>query len=644
MLRELTQIEAARVADAIYQLADLGLVVPSESGFRFSHDQIRDAARDLMPDGERIELHAQIAQLLLAQTPDPRDRILEIADHLQRGHASLPEELHTRAIEIHRLAAERAIASGAGELAEASLQCARSLHGEQDWRDDPTGSFTLILLSVDSASQRNEFDTALGYLDLLEDRCAHELDRVRLVVKRIEVFALRGEVVPALRYALDELRRYGVRWPTEPTRWHARLAVARTRWLLGRRSLAHVLAPSAAPDSKRLAPLLILRQSAGLIGRAGGELSAISACFCLRDAIQNGYLAAPGFLVACYAIQEYRFVQSPERTRDLAMLALELSNGPAFGQDPLAGPQTACVIHSVIYPFLMRRRDALRALPQIAGQLEEVGAVEWTYYTRYLQLVYLALGGDRIDTLEGALQGLARSSAAAASARAPIVATVAALSLLLRPDLECALREAPAVYALFGVGPDATPPGLTLWMQSLWVWDQPEAVIELSDRIEDSIESLNPGVHIVDFLLYRGLAAVSLAQQTSGSARRGHRRTFRRCLRELRRWRRQGPDFEHMSLLLEAEAAWFRGDIPRADRGYATAARRAQQQGFVNHAAIAEERRAQMLQRTRRETNARAAALAAAELYEEWGVPLKARALRETLSDSMVNRRSSRRP
>jgi len=628
LIAELGEIDPEQVSEALYALVELGLVIPHSGGFRFSHDEIREAARRLMPEAEQQRRHARMASLLLEGDEDWRGRVFEIADHLTRGHAELTPELRSLAIEIHREAAERALQTAAVDSARSSLVCARGLHCERDWDQDPAGSISLFLLCAEAASQAHDFDRALAELDQIDARNPRGMDRIRVVTKRIEVLTLRGDVDLALRHALKELRRLGVRWPDAPSALRARLAIARTRFAMRGRDLGDLLRPSALPGPTRLATLILLRQSAGLIGRAGGELGILSACYCLRDAIRNGYVNPPGFLIACYAVNEYPFLRNREYARDLASFALRAQDMPCLANDPLGEPRTALVVHSVLRPFLVPRREALRELPRVARELEEVGDVEWTYYARYLHRVYLALAGERVDASERALMELARSSAASTVARAPIAAAASALTLLLREDLESALCEARSHASLFGVGGDPSPPGVTLWMQSLLISNQVRAVMELSAPLASSIERLTPGVHVLDFALYRGLAAASSTDDRSGWSRRGFRRELRHWLRVLEKWRSQGPDVEHMVLLLRAERARLRRNPRGAEKLYVQASERALQQGFVQHAAIARELLARMLRSRGRGGDAYAAALQAAEHYEAWGARPKARALR----------------
>jgi hypothetical protein len=102
-------------------------------------------------------------------------------------------------------------------------------------------------------------------------------------------------------------------------------------------------------------------------------------------------------------------------------------------------------------------------------------------------------------------------------------------------------------------------------------------------------------------------------------ARLRYARALRASLRLLRRWARDGPDFAHMVLLLEAERMRLRGRSTAAAEGYARAAQAAEQQQFPHHAALAHERHARLLAELGHGAAAGAALREASERYRAWG-------------------------
>ena len=176
----------------------------------------------------------------------------------------------------------------------------------------------------------------------------------------------------------------------------------------------------------------------------------------------------------------------------------------------------------------------------------------------------------------------------------------------------------------------------TCWLMVLCIFERHDLAFAQSEALGERLFRIAPLVHVADHTFYRGIAAAALAEGAPRHRATRHRRVLHHSLRLLQRWARNGPDFVHMALLLEAERARLRGRHGVARLAYERAAEQARQQQFPHHAALAHERRAGMLGELRRETEASAALESAAGLYHEWGAAAKvaqiAQRLRETAS------------
>jgi hypothetical protein len=148
------------------------------------------------------------------------------------------------------------------------------------------------------------------------------------------------------------------------------------------------------------------------------------------------------------------------------------------------------------------------------------------------------------------------------------------------------------------------------------------------ERLGDLPRSLSCVLGDLDF--YAGLNAAALAHAVD-TGRWKRRRRLARAIRRLRTCAQHGPDFAHMAELLLAEQAGLLGRVAAASAHYTAAVRRAQQQGYVHHAALAHERHAELLRRARRETECEQAMNRALELYAQWGAAGKVARLRSAL-------------
>ena len=603
---------------ALFLLAEEGLVAPSPGGFRFVHDRIREAAQSLLSPERLVRVHYETGRLQLERTPvDERpQRALDIVEHLNRGRCHVGEDLRVPLIELNLIASERALASGAGATAAGYLAVARELFRTGDWETQRALGFDLYLQSAASASQNEDYEAALRLLDVLD---AHTVSRVELALvasKRALVFAMTKPAEECGRYAIDILRQLGLRWPLHPSRLRGLGAMLALRWMLRGRSADIPLRPATDSDPDLLAQRLFIAAANAILSRVDGQLQVLMACLGMRRNLTRGYLAAPGYTLAGYALCVIRY-GGGARARQIGEQAL------AWAQrvpDPISGPRTEFLVHALLEPWLLRRRHALAPMERVIRGAREVGDLEFSHYSLFLDIFYRALAGVAVSEGIRRMRALADSARPGSLLRTEASAGEKVCRLLdegSMADLEHALADSDARLA--------ADPGngevyiRTFWVLVLCVRGRFELAFAQSEALGDRLFRVVPFVHVADHTFYRGLAAAALATSAGGWARRRYVRALRRSLQRLRRWERDGPDFAHMALLLQAERARLRGDASGARGLYEQSAQRAQHQEFVHHAALAHERRAHMLLALRKETEAAAALKEASSLYRDWG-------------------------
>jgi predicted ATPase len=633
MLRELCGREEQSIGAALYELCDEGLIVPCSAGFRFAHDRVREAARARLSDAERARLHCEMGRYLLSRTPEadwPR-RAAEIAEHLNQGLAAqspadVEPQLRDAALRLNRLAGARALASGAADAGSSFFAAALRLFGDADWEASRDLGFELHLQSATSLSLAREPAEALALLDRLDARVASGMERARVAVARLQIYALERSAEFCVEYALGVLRQLGVRFRPRPSRLRAVLALTSVHWLLVRRPVEALLVPARSADLQRLPILLVLGAAASAFSRVDLRLAATTLSFVMRLNARQGYRARPGFSLAGYATYRLALLRRGDRhARRYADAARRLCD-PV--RDPVWAARTEFMIHCGIEPWLQRRRAALAAMPAVIGRIQEAGDPQYAYYAWLMTLVYGALAGEPIAATE---RGLAQLAATVDDDRHPLPGPAgahAAYRLLCaerEEDLDFARASAEATRGQ--VGSSAEPLTRTLLMLALCVYRRFDLALQQSELLGERLFRIIPYVHVADHLLYRGLAAAALASEGSGRTQRVQLRTLRACARLLRRRAAAGPDFVHMVFLLDAERARLRGQGSAARRLYERAAARAREQGFVHHEALAHERLAECLRAQNRWSDAQQALLAAARRYADWGAVTKARSL-----------------
>jgi len=628
MLAELSRKDPRSLELALYSLSDEGLLGPCRAGFRFVHDRIREAAQALLSERERAQLHLRTASLLIEAEPaeGATDRTFEIADHLYRAHAEVPEERRLASVQVHKQAAERALRGGAAGTGSHYAGAALDLLCEEDWTTQRALCFDVHLLTATCAFQLQDFEHALELLTRIEQACSNpELTRAefeRLSVERLRTYVVARSADETVSMLLSVLEQIGVHYPQNPSWLRLRLAIARVDWAL-RGDPSEWTFREAAAGNRDLALQIQLRvASAQAMMFANSRLYALILAENLRAQLRGGLL--PGLGSSLATLTGYRSALLRKHDRD-ALYALASRGFAERVGDPLLKLRTDYVLCTSLDAWTKPRRHAISALPEISARAAEFGDLPVALGARMVRGNYMGLAGVALDEVVGYFASLpARRH----------VAPIEAIAELERPyrvlyegaDVRAHFEQLRSALEAHSANAQSVA---THWMLALSVEGSYAEVWWCAELVRPILfERLAYLSHVGDHVFFKGLAAAILARTGGRAGRRRLALAAWRAERYLRRWSETGPDWMHMRDLVRAERAWTRGRHRRALDLFSAAAEQAQEVGYVHHAALALEHRAQLLSSTGGETEAQSQRSQAADLYARWGAAAKAESLR----------------
>jgi len=439
LLAELSGQTGHELQPSLLALLEAGLIAPSAQGLRFAHDRIREAAQALLSDEQRARIHWETARhLLRTQSAEQREaRAFEIADHVNRSGALVSAEYRLDAIACNRAAGLKALHAGAGAAAHSYFTAARNLLCESDWQEHRSQVFELMLHGAESAFLSSEFDEALVLLDRIEQPGLSSLEFGRIAVKRIQVYAMRDTVGESLPYTLSALARVGLRWPLAPSLPRLLVAIAATEWRLWqhRSKLAAGVAPEVdAHPERRRAPIEIIETSGAIMVRSSALLFALAVCWVVRCQLRYGSINSAGYGLAGYAAGIALNVQSARRAARLADVALAWD---AQAPHPLFSGRVQLIVHGIIRPFVLPRREALHPLGAAIERMLELGDPEFAYYAINTQLILGMLGGDALEQAQTELRATEPIRRRVGYRDDETQCVLRAVDLLRTPDAEC---------------------------------------------------------------------------------------------------------------------------------------------------------------------------------------------------------------
>jgi len=218
-LREAMGAGLVAPLDDLYQQADLGMSGGEEARYRFIHDRIQEAAYSLLPELERPAMHWRVGQLLLQRTPSEQREahVFEIVNQLDHAVAlRRPPVERSDLARLDLLAGERAAAAAAHEQALVYLRRGIELLGEDGFESEPELALRLYTGACGSAQLSGDLDAMDRFAEIALAKAPSALHRVPIHEIRIRAHTAQGRLLDALALGLEVLASFGIHFPEDP--------------------------------------------------------------------------------------------------------------------------------------------------------------------------------------------------------------------------------------------------------------------------------------------------------------------------------------------------------------------------------------------------------------------------------------------
>jgi hypothetical protein len=466
-----------------------------------------------------------------------------------------------------------------------------------------------------------EFQRGLELLTPLEGRALSAVEQARAAAQRIRIYALSRPLEETLELTLTSLRQVGQPHPRHPSWLRTRWEIARTDWILRGPPEAWRFRPPQSSDLSWAVARIIARAGHVAMNLTSARLMCLEAARMVRTDLRHGNITTPANVVMSYAANRAACLRHSQGFRRYT-LACEawLERVPQSAITTRA----RFLIEAYGRAWTGPRHAVLDPLQSIAEELREVGDIEYAVNSLLIRAHYMGLSGSRLDAVAAAFGKIPpRRNVTPIEEPYRVVVPYRLLSESAG-NLEEFERERRDLEQFAASAHFAT----THWMLALCVFGRFADAWWASELVRPTLfERLSTTTHVADHICLRGVAAAACAGETRGPRRWRLLRAAAESQRYLERWARDGSDFVHMAALVAAMRAHAKQRSASALDLYARAAAGAEACGHVHHAALAHERRGELLCTLGRKTDAAAASAQALALYGAWGAGAKLRAL-----------------
>lgn len=614
-------------ARAVWPAIDEGLVIelPAERAphrddglaLRFAHDRIQQAAYSLRSPEERKRIHLRIGRTLLARAAPSVD--FAVADQLNLATDLLTEPAaRIELAELNLRSGERAAAQSAHGPALFYLTHGLALLPDGVWSEHHDLAFRLHRTAATSANMEGELDRSRAIVDAALEQTDSREERAQLFAISIMGMTVAGLYADAVRCLDAALPSFDVERPREDLALAARREMAEATEAIAARGSELLAAPPMRPHD-----LLVLRLL----------VSALPASFYVDPQLQH-WLSA--------RIVNFTFEHGPASPACFAMtmLALALASARQLPSadlvglfsvrlaehldDPAAAVRASFLHASIVKPWIAPIRACIPLLHIPIDDLLRLG--EHQHAPWYIEL----LAGLQFE------QGVELDV---------VLATVevgARLTRRLGHSLSGSFFEifAHDVRRLTG-GESAHAPRLDrasrvysgthhiVRMQTSYVLGDLAAAEQAAEHAAEFVPALG-GLPVCwpEYNLFGALIAAATGRHAADGERRRALDLVRARRDLFDDWRRLcSENFGHVTNLLEAEIALLEERPLDATRLYEQAIDGAERNGFVQYAAIANERCGRLHIELGNRRVAETFLSAATRGYARWGAVVKVQAL-----------------
>jgi len=617
-----------------------GIIVHTESKYKFTHDSFQHAAYSLISETERGLWHLWIGnRVRLDQTLSPEKALFITVGQLNKG-AKFIDDADER-VELAWLnlqAAEISISYAAFVPASFHLRVGRSLLDENCWRDQYKLCLQISVLQAEVKQCEGSFKEMDKILEeiFLNAKCLD--DKIRSYFIRVRSLSAQGKQQEALEVGLLVLSLLGEPVPTSSDmRAIIKEEFLKTKQLLEGKTNDDLLSLKAMENSRKIAAMQQLNDLILFAFVARQKEYHVLVFKTIQISLCHGMCKEATIGLAMYGgllIQYFNDIEGGYRFGQLAMSLVEKLQASAC----LARVYTT--FHTFINSSSQHHRVSLEPLKLASQVALRVGDVEYSVMSARQYCIHSYQCGIELSTVEkifrkGCQQMEEHKQVVVLKITLPYLQTV--LNLMGQSDdplkligqamdyknmLKEALRNKNQSVLI------CTIYHLQSWLA--YIFNEYELASEMAAKCPNAqVLSSYPVFLKCDVYFLSGLISFAMAYKTKNE-----------------KWRIKGQssievielhagyapsNYQHKLFLLQAEFDSIRGKIDDAAKNYDNAVRAAGENGYVQDQALAYERAANFYMKQGDDHSAIQYYADAQNAYLRWGAVSKVNHLRENL-------------
>ncbi|RCJ39893.1 hypothetical protein A6769_04855 [Nostoc punctiforme NIES-2108] len=602
------------------------------TGYKFLHDRVQQAAYSLIPDDQKQATHYKIGMLLLRNSSDSEreERLFEIVTHLNAGSSLItaPSERQKLA-QLNLSAGRRAKSATAYTVAVEYLSTGISLLSHSCWESHYDLTLALYIEVTEATYLNADFEQMEQWVTIVLQHAKTLLDSIPIYVTRMMAGRSQGLPLKTLNIGLQVLQLLGIEFPQQPTPADIGQAAQATMQLWEGRSSLDLLNLSTMSDAHRLAAMSIMSKMIPAAYLARPALMPLLILKQVEFSIKYGNCPVSVYAYADYGIILCGVLGNLEAGYEFGQLALNLL-------EQLQSKIFKCRTYFIVYNFIRHWKDPLRE--QLVHLQEgyqnglETGDIDSTSLNAQAYCHYAYFAGRELTGLANEMAAY-RQSIHSLKQESPLqyldIAYQAVLNLLghsQSPDrLTGTIYHAEQRLSLNQATQDRT--GLFHWQINqtiLWyLFGQYQEAAQQSAQAKQYLDAGIAQFGVALYFFYDSLIHLSLYKTATESEQQQILAQVEANQEKMQRWAAFAPcNHQHRWDLVEAERYAISERAVAMDF-YDRAIAKAKENGFLQDEALANELAAKFYLNWGKEKVAQVYMQTAYSGYARWGAKAK---------------------
>jgi histidine kinase len=588
--------------------------------YQFLHDRIQQAAYSLLPDEEKKRIHLKIGQLLSSTS-----KVFDTVNQLNLGRELLTKQAQKDQLaRLNFLAGKKAQGAVAYEAAFQYLTIAQEQLDQDSWSQAYDFTLSLYTAIAEAAYLNGNFEKMEQFAEIVMQQAKTLLEKVKIYKIKIQACIAQNRLWDAISTALEVLTLLGVQLPEHPSQLDLQTGFTQAKSALAEKQLEELLNLPPMTDPHKLAAMQIIASVCTptyFIAQSLWELMVFQK---IQLSLKYGNAPGSAFGYADYGMVLCSAENNVELGYQFAQLAshlLEKLNTREFL------PKTLLLINMYLKHWKEHLRETLEPLLEAYRCGLETGDLEYATFAIAYRFYHSYLVGRELSELKQEITSYIPAIAQFNQELPLSLSQIYQQAILTLIDNSGCLKEADYSdqYTQFHLY-------LNKLILSYLFGDYPQAE-ENANMLHQLLDKGAIGMLIVPaFYFYDSLAKIAVADHILVISNQA----------KLKHWADHAPmNYLHKFYLVEAERYRALGEELEAMKLYDSAIALANEHGYIQEEALANELTAKFYLERGNPKIAKVYLLEARYCYQQWGAKAKVKHL-ESQYPEFLNRLSNR--